>query len=271
MDRSTLLSALLTSLLLATAACDSTVVGGGDLGEDDDTLGGEGGAGGGEAEEGEGGEGGDDAEVPPPPSGTCAPEPRPSDCLYDAAVCQDGTWICGPTPLVLSFDGQAPELTPASGATFDLGGVGERSSTDWPTSATPWLALDRDGDGAVSGGAELFGSAVRLADGSLARHGFEALAELDANGDRRIDAADPAFARLLVWADLDADRASTSRELTVATEGSRRLVAVELDHHVGVLCDARHNCGVERATFHWMDEAGRLHAGEVVDVHLPTR
>jgi hypothetical protein len=197
--------------------------------------------------------------------------PKITGCLYDVVVCEDGEWVCGDTPLVLSFSGEAPAFAPAGLDAFDLTGEGISMVSDWPTAATPWLALDRNGDGRIGDGTELFGSAVRLADGSRADNGFEALAELDSNADGRVDAADPRFAELRIWADADADRITDEGELRVASTGAMRLVSVELAFESRAVCDARGNCGLERAKFTWADADGALHTGEVVDVHLPKR
>jgi hypothetical protein len=168
----------------------------------------------------------------------------------------------GSTPLVLNFDGAAIEYG-SGGRRFDLVGC---EATDWPTARTPWLALDHDRSGAIDGGHELFGSSSRLRGGALADNGFAALAELDQDGDRRITAADPAFADLVLWADGDGDRRSSGLELqSLATLG---LEAIELVYASERRCDARANCEVERASFTWRDGLGRAQVGEVVDVHL---
>jgi hypothetical protein len=167
------------------------------------------------------------------------------------------------TPLVLKFDAE-PVRFDMRAAAFDLGP--QCGATDWPGAATPWLALDRDGSGAIEGGHELFGSATRLASGGVAEHGFVALAELDADHDGRISASDPEFARLLLWADHDADRRSVGWELAPA--GDSGLIAIELSYVRDARCDARGNCEVERASFIYRDALGRERSGEVVDVHL---
>jgi hypothetical protein len=143
--------------------------------------------------------------------------------------------------------------------------AGTSAVLDWPEARTPWLAMDRDGDGRIGDGAELFGSMTRLAGGGLARDGFEALRELDANGDGRLDARDPAFARLLVWADADGDRASSAAELTPA---SAVVEWIDLYAEQSPRCDARGNCEVERAPFGYRDAFGAARLGWVVDVHL---
>ena len=252
MNRSLLLAALLAASASFTAACNVSVDSGGNEG-------GSGGAGG-----GAGSTDSDDCTGPKP------------QCLYDVpSYCKDygngPQWECAPTPLVLVFDRAPVTFTAATSDGFDLVGSGERVASDWPTASTPWLALDRDRNGAVDDATELFGSAVRLATGLRATNGFEALAELDENADGVIDARDARFGELGIWADGDADRVTDPGELSSASVGRRRLVSIELGFVVAPACDARGNCGVERAGFTWADEAGALHRGEVVDVHLPVR
>ena len=168
------------------------------------------------------------------------------------------------TPLVLNFDGAPLRFDTATAASFDISGVGECLSTDWP--ALPWLALDRDGDGAIDSGRELFGSGTVLRGGQRASHGFEALAELDAERDGRVDAADPAFAELVLWSDGDGDRRGALSELVPVTAVD--LVAIHLDVTIVPECDARGNCGRERARFEFRAPTGELRSGEVIDVYL---
>ncbi|MBX7082406.1 MAG: hypothetical protein K1X88_24585 [Nannocystaceae bacterium] len=156
--------------------------------------------------------------------------------------------------------GESIVLHDASAAVFELGNA--CLGSDWPAARTPWLALDRDDSGAIEGGHELFGSATVLGDGSRARHGFAALAELDRNRDGRVDAADPEFARLRLWGDLDGDRRSAADELVPLSQAG--IVALPLGFDSNTVCDGRGNCEAERA---WAP----LHDGakaEIVDLHL---
>jgi hypothetical protein len=170
----------------------------------------------------------------------------------------------GSTPLVLSFD-SAPVTFAASAASFDLTGT-MSVATDWPTAKTPWLALDRNGNGAIDDGSELFGSASILNGGGRAENGFIALAELDGNGDGKITAADAAFSSLLVWSDKDGDRLSGAGEL--ASVASFKLVSIDLAYANAPRCDGRGNCEIERAGFRFIDASGAERSGAVVDVHL---
>lgn len=199
----------------------------------------------------------------------CVPGEVGDDCLecfldIDGVPAQfDNCGGGSTTPLVLSF-GAEPVRYDSSAAAFDLGP--QCGATDWPSAATPWLALDRDGSGGIEAGRELFGSATVLKRGGLADNGFTALAELDHDRDGRISASDPAFARLLLWADHDGDRRSTAWELTPIAEAG--IIAIGLTYRNDERCDARSNCEIERAAFTYRDILGRERAGEIVDVHL---
>ncbi len=191
-----------------------------------------------------------------------------SYCTFDGEVFHNYDWAvegeCN-TPLVLSFDGAPVRFTAGETApAFDFAAATGTCATDWPTA--PWLALDRDGDGAIDSGRELFGSGTRLASGQRADHGFAALAELDADGDGTISAADPRFSELVLWSDHDGDRAGTPGEQ--ASLQSVGLVAIHLDFHRRGACDERGNCGRERAAFEFRGGSGELRVGEVVDVYL---
>lgn len=171
------------------------------------------------------------------------------------------------TPLVLRFAGTARiELAYADGYSFDISGTGSCLASDWPTAATPWLALDRDGDGIINDARELFGSGVVLNSGERARDGFAALAEHDADGDGFITAADSVWPELLLWSDHDGDRRSTAWELEPLA--GRGITELALEMHVERRCDDRGNCEAERSAFMQVTADGRSVAGELVDVHL---
>jgi hypothetical protein len=175
------------------------------------------------------------------------------------------------TPLVLSFTGARVGFGPAAGAAgrFDLSARqdGSGATTDWPTAVTPWLVLDRDGDGRISSGRELFGSAT-LVGAQPATNGFEALAAYDLNGDGRIDKDDAVFTKLALWSDANGDRVSAPSELH--SLAATQIESIELGYAAVPRCDARGNCEVETARFTWVDASGRRQEGNVVDVHLGT-
>jgi hypothetical protein len=132
---------------------------------------------------------------------------------------------CGNSPLALDLAGNGLALTSvADGVTFDLLQSGTPARTAWLAGADDaWLVWDRNGNGMVDGGAELFGEA---SDARIFTDGFVALAELDGNRDGRIDASDPLASRLMLWIDSDRNGRSDPGELQpLRTAG---IVALEL-------------------------------------------
>lgn len=136
-----------------------------------------------DGKDGEDGEGDDDGSGWPPP--------------FPSPPCE---------PLVLDLDGDGVELVPVdqSQAHFDFDFDGFREKTGWVAADDGTLIADRNQNGVVDGVEELFGSPTQ--------DGFSALALEDANGDGRIDMADPIFATLRVWRDLNGDGAGTADE-----------------------------------------------------------
>lgn len=158
------------------------------------------------------------------------------------------------TPLALVPDGRTPAFaaSPPGAPAVALGCEG----ADWPTADTPWLALDRDGDGFVVPPRELLGAGSPTPRGP-AENGFAALAALDANGDGRLDEADPAFPELLLWFDADADHVGLPGELVPL---SAVLPApLPLDVRPSRTCDDRGNCAIDH-----LDVSG----GRITDLYL---
>ena len=172
------------------------------------------------------------------------------------------------TPLVFVFDAAPVTYTDAANQ-FEITRPGSGLTSDWPAARTPWLALDRNGNGSIDDGRELFGSMTLLPSGRLAHDGFEALAALDSNHDGVLDARDAAFTQLRLWADRDQDRRTGPGELTALS--ARHVESISLDYGSDARCDRRGNCEIERAPFTWRDDHGALRTGEVVDIHLATR
>jgi len=176
------------------------------------------------------------------------------------------TWKCS-TPLVLSFDGTPTEMAAAAGS-FELSPGAARENGDWPSARTPWLALDRNGNGRIDDGGELFGTGTTLLDGTRADNGFLALAELDSDRDGAITPRDVAYASLVLWSDENRDRVSQPSEL-VSLE-ARGVTRIDLDFRQKPRCDARGNCEIERSVMVF-ESQGVPRMGQVIDVHLMTR
>lgn len=93
-------------------------------------------------------------------------------------------------PLVINFEGNAAELTRTKFA-FDIDADGKTDQIAFVGPNSGFLALDRNGDGIINDGRELFGA--------LSGNGFADLAAYDTDGDGWIDENDAVFARLLIW------------------------------------------------------------------------
>lgn len=93
-------------------------------------------------------------------------------------------------PLVINFDGQGAALSPDRFA-FDLDSDGTDDQIAILGSGSGFLALDRDGDGAITHGLELFGPATG--------RGFEELARYDEDGNNFIDEGDSIYSKLRIW------------------------------------------------------------------------
>ncbi|MEF9387617.1 calcium-binding protein [Ralstonia solanacearum species complex bacterium KE056] len=120
-------------------------------------------------------------------------------------------------PLVLDLDGDGIEtISTQNGAVifFDHDADGVKTRTGWIKPDDGWLVLDRNGNGTIDSGRELFGVDTLKSNGQLASDGFDALKDLDANQDGKIDSADSVFADLRIWRDLNQDGISQANEMT---------------------------------------------------------
>jgi hypothetical protein len=118
------------------------------------------------------------------------------------------------TPLALDLDGNGVRtLSSITGAVFDVNADGRAENVGWLSTSDAWLALDRNGNGLIDDGSELFGSGTSMPDGSKALDGFAALRVLDINHDGVIDGRDGAFASLSVWVDANSNAKTDAGEL----------------------------------------------------------
>lgn len=84
---------------------------------------------------------------------------------------------------------------------FDFDGDGFAEYTEWISDTQGLLVWDRNQNGIIDDGKELFGDDSVLNSGKKSRDGFEALADFDTNGDGCVDASDDGWSKLRVWMD----------------------------------------------------------------------
>jgi hypothetical protein len=177
-----------------------------------------------------------------------APPPPESPPIQGDTPDQPCERVNGCSPIIIALDGRYSFTDAQSGVSFDIDADGESEQIGWTAAGSnqAFLAFDRDGDGRVSDGGELFGNATPLRGGGRASNGFVALAELDTNSDGAVDAADPDWADLVLWTDLNHDGRSEARELTPVTGSA--LVQIRLEHRWTGRRDRHGNLYKYRAT-----------------------
>jgi hypothetical protein len=168
--------------------------------------------------------------------GRCVP-PACQTC-YDngGTYCSTGAdcW----TPVLIDVRGNGFALTDAEGGIiFTPDSNAHQIRTAWTVanSDDAWLVLDRNSNGTIYDGTELFGNATPQSTppvGEL-KNGFRALAEFDkpdngGNGDGMINRKDAIFSRLRLWQDANHNGISEPNELHTLPELG--VVAIELDY-----------------------------------------
>lgn len=140
-----------------------------------------------------------------------------------------------PSPILLDLDRNQFHLS-GGPVLFDIDADGQFETVSWvaPDTQDAFLFLDRNGNGIVDDGSELFGNATLLFSGQQAEHGYEALAEFDQleNGgseDGVIDSADSVFADLRVWIDEDANGICDENEPLSLAEAN--VLSLDLNYH----------------------------------------
>jgi hypothetical protein len=118
-------------------------------------------------------------------------------------------------PLVINFDGLGAGLTQTR-FEFDLDSDGTAEQIASLRSGNGYLALDRNGDGIINNGGELFGPS--------SGRGFAELAAFDEDGNNFIDEADSIYHQLRIWM-INEDGSSQ-----LAALGDKNIGAIFLGH-----------------------------------------
>jgi hypothetical protein len=159
----------------------------------------------------------------------CQLDPPP-ECNLVPAYCNYTAWSdlwcgCLPelSPILIDVAGDGFKLSNrASGVDFNLNNIGGKERIGWlrPNNDDAWLVLDRNHNGSIDNGEELFGNVTMQPEPppGESKNGFLALALYDqaangGNGDSVIDSSDAIYSSLRLWRDTNHDGVSQTDEL----------------------------------------------------------
>lgn len=162
-------------------------------------------------------------------------------------------------PLVINMD-DLPAGTREMTFQFDIDADGKMDEISMLREGSGFLALDRNGDGKINDGSELFGT--------RSGNGFSDLAVYDQDGNGWIDENDEIFSKLLIWSK-DKDGNDVLKSLKEADVGAIYLAAAASPFSI---TDEKENDvqGVVRSTGIYLRESTGK-AGTVQQVDLANR
>lgn len=168
----------------------------------------------------------------------CCSQLEAAECIGHGGVWVPEQCMCV-SPIVVDTLGDGYNLTNAqNGVSFDVNFEGSPRQTSWSAAGSDdvWLALDRNGNGTIDNGRELFGSATAqpfLQAGEV-KNGFRALAVFDrfdrgGNGDGKINFRDAIFSDLVLWQDLNHNGISEPNELHTLPDMGLRVIDLDYE------------------------------------------
>ncbi|WP_431810124.1 calcium-binding protein [Jejubacter sp. L23] len=168
---------------------------------------------------------------------------------------------CGPdksgaeaesSPIIIDLDGDGVETVAINhGVFFDHDGNRFAESTGWVAPDDGLLVHDRNGDGVIDSGRELFGNNTLLQSGERAANGYQALKELDENQDGVIDHLDSAWQKLQIWQDSNSNGQVDEGELLSLDETG--IASIGTDYTNSKYIDNQSNTHKQTGKITWQD------------------
>lgn len=156
-------------------------------------------------------------------------------------------------PLTLNFSGNSAQLTSQKFA-FDLNADGKKENISFVQGAG-FLAFDKNGDGKINDGSELFGPGTG--------NGFAELAAYDSDGNSWIDENDAVFDKLQVWTKDGAGK-DQLQKLKQANVGALFLGNVETPFELK--SGKNHSDGQIKSSGIWLTEDGKARSLQQIDL-----
>ncbi|MDE2600430.1 MAG: VCBS repeat-containing protein [Rhodocyclaceae bacterium] len=156
-------------------------------------------------------------------------------------------------PLVINFDGTAAQLSDMK-FSFDLNGDGKEESISQLAGGSGYLALDKNGDGKINNGTELFGPTTN--------NGFGELARLDGDRNGWIDENDAAFEQLKIWV----PGADGGKLMSLKEAGVGALALAHINSQFELRGQGNSNLGGIRDTGVFLFEDGRVGSMQEIDL-----
>lgn len=184
--------------------------------------------------------------------------------------------LCNPpgegSPILLDIDRNGFHLVGRNDSvSFDLTGDGVPELITWTAagSGDAFLALDRNENGTIDDGTELFGNYTPKLGSGTAANGYEALRELDwpvfgGNGDELLTSADRIWNRLLLWVDRNHDGLSQKSELS--SLASAGVLALETAYTLSLRRDRHGNMFRFKGKAWLTNSAAHGHSAPTYDV-----
>lgn len=159
-------------------------------------------------------------------------------------------------PLVINLNGNIPELSDQT-FRFDIDGDGQEDEINRLGSGSGFLALDKNGDGIINDGNELFGT--------KSGNGFADLAAYDTDHNGFIDEGDAIWDKLRIWV---MDENGNQQLYSLAEKGVGAICLQNASTNYAITDEDNQTKGVIRNTGIFLYENGNVGTVQHVDLAL---